>query len=105
VGAVALTTLVVYPLKLIAADISLSVVYLLGVLFIASYWGAWLGIATAFAGALAFNYFPHPTDGPFHRCRRGELGRALGLLRRGDRGKRPGERCAQPCAGGRPASP
>ena len=32
VGAVALTTLVVYPLKRIAADISLSVVYLLGVL-------------------------------------------------------------------------
>jgi two-component system sensor histidine kinase KdpD len=63
VGAVALTTLLVYPLKRIAADISLSVVYLLAVLFIASYWGAWLGIATAFAGALAFNYFHIPPTG------------------------------------------
>jgi two-component system sensor histidine kinase KdpD len=65
VGAVALTTLLVYPLKRIAADISLSVVYLLGVLFVASYWGAWLGIATAFASGLAFNYFHIPPTGRF----------------------------------------
>jgi two-component system sensor histidine kinase KdpD len=63
--AVALTTLVVYPLKRVAADISLSVVYLLAVLFIASYWGVWLAIATAFLGALAFNFFHIPPTGRF----------------------------------------
>ncbi|MEA2218090.1 MAG: two-component system, OmpR family, sensor histidine kinase KdpD [Solirubrobacteraceae bacterium] len=63
VAAVALTTLVVYPLKRVAADISLSVVYLLAVLFVATYWGAWLAIATAFLGALAFNFFHIPPTG------------------------------------------
>ena len=63
VAAVALTTLVVYPLKRVAADISLSVVYLLAVLFIASYWGAWLAIATAVLGAVAFNFFHIPPTG------------------------------------------
>jgi two-component system sensor histidine kinase KdpD len=63
VGAVALTTLVVYPLKRVAADISLSVVYLLAVLLIATYWGAGLAIATAFLGALAFNFFHIPPTG------------------------------------------
>jgi two-component system sensor histidine kinase KdpD len=56
-AAVALTTLLVYPLRSVAADISLSVVYLLAVLFVASLWGVWLAIATAFASALAFNFF------------------------------------------------
>jgi two-component system sensor histidine kinase KdpD len=64
-AAVAVTTLVVYPLKRVAADISLSVVYLLAVLFVASYWGAWLAIATACLGALAFNYFHIPPTGRF----------------------------------------
>jgi two-component system sensor histidine kinase KdpD len=62
-AAVALTTLLVYPLKPIAADISLSVVYLLAVLFVASLWGGWLAIATAFASALAFNFFHIPPTG------------------------------------------
>jgi two-component system sensor histidine kinase KdpD len=62
-GAVALTTLAVYPLKRIAADISLSVVYLLGVLLVATYWGAWLAIGTALLGALAFNFFHIPPTG------------------------------------------
>jgi two-component system sensor histidine kinase KdpD len=62
-AAVALTTLLVYPLKPLAADISLSVVYLLAVLFVASLWGAWLAIATAFASALAFNFFHIPPTG------------------------------------------
>jgi two-component system sensor histidine kinase KdpD len=59
------TTVVVYPLKRVAADISLSVVYLLAVLFIASYWGASLAIATALLGALAFNFFHIPPTGRF----------------------------------------
>jgi len=62
-SAVALTTLVVYPLGEVAAEISLSVVYLLSVLLIASVWGAWLGIATALASALAFNFFHIPPTG------------------------------------------
>jgi two-component system sensor histidine kinase KdpD len=62
---VGLTTLAVYPLKSVAADISLSVVYLLAVLFIASFWGMWLGIATAVASALAFNFFHIPPTGRF----------------------------------------
>lgn len=65
VVAVAVTTLAVYPLKRIAADISLSVVYLLAVLFIAAYWGASLAIATAILGALAFNFFHIPPTGRF----------------------------------------
>src|SRR5215204_1387421 len=64
-AAVALTTVAVYPLKAIAADISLSVVYLLAVLFIASLWGLWLGVATAVASALAFNFFHIPPTGRF----------------------------------------
>jgi two-component system sensor histidine kinase KdpD len=64
-GAVALTTLAIYPLKRIAADISLSVVYLLGVLLVATYWGAWLAIGTALLGALAFNFFHIPPTGRF----------------------------------------
>ncbi len=63
VGAVALTTLAVYPLKLVAADISLSVVYLLGVLLVATYWGAALAVATALLGALTFNFFHIPPTG------------------------------------------
>jgi two-component system sensor histidine kinase KdpD len=63
IAAVALTTVVVYPLKHVAADISLSVVYLLAVLFVATYWGAWLAIGTAFLGALAFNFFHIPPTG------------------------------------------
>ncbi len=62
-AAVGLTTVMIYPLKGIAADISLSVVYLLAVLFLASVWGAWMGIATAVASALAFNYFHIPPTG------------------------------------------
>jgi two-component system, OmpR family, sensor histidine kinase KdpD len=65
VVAVGVTTVVVYPLKRVAADISLSVVYLLAVLFIASYWGASLAIATALLGALAFNFFHIPPTGRF----------------------------------------
>lgn len=63
VVAVALTTVIVYPLKLVAADISLSVVFLLPVLLIASYWGAALAVATAVASAMAFNFFHIPPTG------------------------------------------
>jgi len=64
-AAIALTTLLVYPLREVAADISLGVVYLIGVLVVASLWGAWMGIATALASALAFNFFHIPPTGRF----------------------------------------
>ena len=63
--AVALTTLIVYPLKEIAPAVSLGVVYLLAVLLVATIWGAWLGIATAVASALAFNFFHIEPTGRF----------------------------------------
>ena len=53
-AAVAVTTALVYPLRTVAADIALSVVYLPSVLLIAWLWGTRLAVATAFAAALAF---------------------------------------------------
>ncbi len=47
VGAVALCTLILYPLEQIAPVVSLGVVYLLAVLVVSVIWGAWLGFATA----------------------------------------------------------
>jgi two-component system sensor histidine kinase KdpD len=64
-AAVSLTTLAVYPLRAVAADISLSVVYLLAVLLIATLSGVWLGVATAVGSALAFNFFHIPPTGRF----------------------------------------
>ena len=53
---VALTTALVYPLRTVAADIALSVVYLPSVLFIAWLWGTRLAVGTAFAAAFAFGF-------------------------------------------------
>ncbi|MEA2144059.1 MAG: two-component system, OmpR family, sensor histidine kinase KdpD [Solirubrobacteraceae bacterium] len=63
VAAVSLTTVAIYPLREVAAVVSLGVVYLLAVLLVASVWGRWLGIATALASALAFNFFHIPPTG------------------------------------------
>jgi two-component system, OmpR family, sensor histidine kinase KdpD len=63
--AVALTTLILYPLREVAPPVSLGVVYLLGVLLVASIWGVWLGILTAVASAAAFNFFHIPPTGRF----------------------------------------
>jgi two-component system sensor histidine kinase KdpD len=62
---VALTTLVVYALRDVAPVVSLGVVYLVAVLAVASAWGIWLGLATALASALAFNFFHIPPTGRF----------------------------------------
>jgi two-component system sensor histidine kinase KdpD len=62
-AAVALCTLIVYPLKHLAPVVSLGVVYLLAVLVISIIWGAWLGFATAVLSALAFNFFHIPPVG------------------------------------------
>jgi two-component system, OmpR family, sensor histidine kinase KdpD len=62
---VASTTLLVFPLREVAPVVSLGVVYLVAVLIISTVWGAWLGVLTAVASALAFNYFHIPPTGRF----------------------------------------
>jgi two-component system, OmpR family, sensor histidine kinase KdpD len=64
-AAVAVTTALVYPLAEIAPVVALGVVYLLAVLLASSFWGGWLGVATALASALAFNFFHIPPTGRF----------------------------------------
>ncbi|MGA2470848.1 MAG: ATP-binding protein [Solirubrobacteraceae bacterium] len=63
VGGTTLETLAIYPLKHVAPVLSLGVVYLLAVIVVATYWGAALGLATALASAVAFNYFQLPPVG------------------------------------------
>ncbi|HEV3318599.1 MAG TPA: ATP-binding protein [Solirubrobacteraceae bacterium] len=65
VAAVALCTLLIYPLKQIAPVVSLGVVYLLAVLVVSAIWGAWLGVLTAVLSAGAFNFFHLPPVGRF----------------------------------------
>ena len=63
--AVALCTLLLYPLKQIAPVVSLGVVYMLAVLAVAAIWGAWLGVLTGVLSAAAFNFFHLPPVGRF----------------------------------------
>ena len=63
VAAVALCTVIVYPLKQIAPVVSLSVVYLPAVLVVSLTWGAWMGVCTALLSAVAFNFFHLPPVG------------------------------------------
>jgi two-component system, OmpR family, sensor histidine kinase KdpD len=63
--AVALSTLIVYPLAKVAPVVSLSVVYLPAVLIASVLWGAWLGVGTAVLSAAAFNFFHLPPVGRF----------------------------------------
>ena len=60
---IALTTALLYPLRDVAPVVALGVLYLLVVLLVSSVWGAWLGVATALASALAFNFFHLPPTG------------------------------------------
>jgi two-component system, OmpR family, sensor histidine kinase KdpD len=64
-AAVALCTLIIYPLKHVAPVVSLSVVYLPAVLVVSLTWGGWLGAATSVVSALAFNFFHLPPTGEF----------------------------------------
>jgi len=63
VAAVALTTLAIYPLRRVMPAVSTGVVYLLAVLLVSTWFGMWLGLATAVASALAFNWFHLPPTG------------------------------------------
>lgn len=65
IATVALGTLVVWPLKSVAPAVSLGVVYIPGVLLIATIWGWRLGLLAAVASALAFNWFHIPPTGRF----------------------------------------
>ncbi len=62
--AVAVGTLVVYPLKSVAPVVSLGVVYLPAILLISIVWGLRLGLLTSVVSAVAFNFFQIP---PLHR--------------------------------------
>jgi two-component system, OmpR family, sensor histidine kinase KdpD len=62
---VAASTALVYPLAEVAPVVALGVVYLVAVLLVSSIWGGWLGVATAVASALAFNFFHIPPTGRF----------------------------------------
>jgi K+-sensing histidine kinase KdpD len=64
-AAVAVGTLLVYPLKDVAPAASLGVVYIPGVLLISTVWGWRLGVLAAVASALAFNFFHIPPTGRF----------------------------------------
>ena len=50
-------TLVLYPLSGFDPGVSSGVLYLLGVLLIATHWGLWLGLITSAASVLALDYF------------------------------------------------
>lgn len=63
VVAVGATTLVIYPLREIAPEVSPGVVYLLAVLLVAVYWGLAFGLLTSLASAAAFNFFHIPPTG------------------------------------------
>ena len=62
--AVAVSTAVLSAQSL-APAVSLGVVYLLAVVIVSAFWGAWLGIATAVMSAAAFNFFHIPPVGRF----------------------------------------
>jgi two-component system sensor histidine kinase KdpD len=65
IGSVAAATGVIYPLRDVAPVVSLGVVYVLAVVVVATFWGWALGVATAVASALAFNFFHLPPLGRF----------------------------------------
>jgi two-component system sensor histidine kinase KdpD len=60
---VVVCTLVIYPLKQAAPEVSLGVVYMLAVVVVSVTWGMLLGVATSLVSALAFNYFHLPPTG------------------------------------------
>ncbi len=63
-AAVAIGTLLVYPLKSVAPVVSLGIVYLPAILLISTVWGLRLGLVASVASAAAFNFFQIP---PLHR--------------------------------------
>ncbi|MEV0569110.1 DUF4118 domain-containing protein [Dactylosporangium sp. NPDC050588] len=64
VGFIVVETLLVYPLRHLAAVEAVAIVYLPGVLVVSTVWGLWLGVATSIVSTLAFDFFYTP---PFWR--------------------------------------
>ena len=99
VAAVALCTLIIYPLKEVAPVVSLGVVYVPAVLVVSVTWGAPLGVATAVLSALAYNFFHLPPVGQFDDPELEQLGCAGGVPGCGGAGElrwRAGDaRCAR----------
>jgi signal transduction histidine kinase len=62
-AAVAAITLVLYPLSELDPGVSSGVLYVLGVLLVATHWGLRLGLITSAASALALDYFHATPDG------------------------------------------
>lgn len=64
-GSVAAITAAIFALREAVPVLSTGVLYLLAVLLVAGYWGVWLGLLTAVASTLAFNWFHIPPTGRF----------------------------------------
>ena len=62
-AAVAVITVVIFPLSQIAPASSCGVLYLLAVLLVATIWGLRVGVVTSLASAAAFNFFHLPPTG------------------------------------------
>ena len=62
-GGTILGTLAIYPLSHLAPIDSLGVVYLPAVIIVATYWGIGLGLLTALASSLSYNFFHLPIIG------------------------------------------
>lgn len=62
-ASVAAITGLIYPLKSIAPAVSSGPLYLLAVLLVSVVWGRRLGLVTALASAVAFNFFHLPPTG------------------------------------------
>ncbi len=61
--AVGTTTLLIYPLRQVAPEVSAGAVYLLAVLLVAVYWGLAMGLLTSLLSGAAFNFFHIPPTG------------------------------------------
>jgi two-component system sensor histidine kinase KdpD len=64
-ASVAAITALIFALRTSVPVLSTGVLYLVAVLLVAVYWGLWLGLLTAAASALAFNFFHIPPTGRF----------------------------------------
>jgi two-component system sensor histidine kinase KdpD len=64
-ASVAAITALIFALRDAVPVLSTGVLYLVAVLLVAGYWGLWLGLLTAAASALAFNFFHIPPTGHF----------------------------------------
>jgi two-component system sensor histidine kinase KdpD len=64
-ASVAAATAIIYPLGRVTPVLSLSVLYVLGVVVVSTFWGLSLGVATSVLSAAAFNFFHLPPHGRF----------------------------------------